>query len=169
MTLATLQRLTLELIGLLEYCETYKPIIQGVSLNKGLVKHLICAFFININDTEVLFRAGIPYWFVHPLRNLSCIRVDERVAVSTPSLESYDLSMRGSLIIYEGPADIFAQHGAVMRNSVGLGLGCNVFKESSSHPPTASADFRPTQLTHTKRKKKSHMPCKLLSKWLSFH
>ena len=68
----TLQHLSLELIGLMSYCETYKPIMMGSvpSPGKGHAHELMGAFVTSLWDAERLHQARIPFWFVHPTCDL---------------------------------------------------------------------------------------------------
>lgn len=115
--------------------------MQGVDHNKGCTEHLIGAFVTSVKDAELLYQAGIPYWFVHSVRNVLRIRVNKLAGVASPLLKPCDLGMPGSSVIYEGPASIVAQHNTVMKcSNTGLSLSFNVFKESAtfSSPAVAS-------------------------------
>ena len=165
MSCAVLQRLTLELVGLIEYCEKFKLVMQGLAHNQGLAKHLMGAFVTKVSDTELFYHAGIPFWFVHPVRNLLRIRVDEERIATVPSLHPDASSyMQGSSVIYEGPADIVAQHKVVMQHAnMGPGLSFNVFQESTqprSLPvsPVVASSSGPIR----GRKKNGNAPCKSL-------
>ncbi len=55
--------------------------MNAQSPSHPLARGLMGAFIVNVTDAELFFRAGIPYYVVHPVRNLSRIRVDCEVPV----------------------------------------------------------------------------------------
>ena len=94
-----MQCLSLELAALIIYCEKYKLMIQGIDRYVGFAQDLMGAFVTQIQDAERLFRAGIPYWFVHPVSDLLRVRVDQTMGLAYPETTEY---MPGSSVIYEG-------------------------------------------------------------------
>ncbi len=154
-TCTLLQRLTLELLGLVEYCQIYKPIMQGVARNRGCAEHL----------TELLYQVGIPFWLVHPVRNLPRICIDKLADVVPPPLELYESCMSGLSVIYEGPVDIVAQHNAVMQHAnTGPGLS---FKESAIPRPLPVAASNTSGPVCSQKKKRVAL-CKLFSTTIVF-
>ena len=124
---ATLQRLSLELIGLMDYYEKYKPIMMGVVPSPSThASELMGAFVTSLQDAERLFQARIPFWFVHPLRHLLCIRVNNLTPLSSAEAGP---DIPGSTVLYEGPADLVVQYKAIIKHCRYMGSS-NVFRES---------------------------------------
>lgn len=153
----TLQRLSLELVALIMYCEKYKPMIQGTDRCTGFARDAMGAFVTKVQDAERLFRAGIPYWFVHPVRNLLRIRIDNSMGPAFPEFEDY---MPAAPVIYEGPPDLFAQHQAIMQHFGHLGSR-NIFRES------ILPEFSVVSSTSTPiDRKKRNAPCTLIDYYM---
>lgn len=94
----SLQHYCIELLRLLDYCEQFKPMITGSVHSPGFDN-----VYNNLN-AKLLFRAGIPYWFVHPIHNLGQVQVDHLEEIIKPL--NYDKMPKLNLvIIYEGPAN----------------------------------------------------------------
>ncbi len=149
-TATSFKRLFLELIGLLDYCQVYKNRMEATYQSRqGNNDHrLMGAFVVRIPDAELLFRAGIPFYFVHPVRALSRIRVDEERPYWPLEENSvgWEDHVPACTHIYEGPLDIKAQFLAITHFHANfLGFG-NAFSESANHssdaPRTMSGPIR---------------------------
>lgn len=111
-------------------------------------RRLMGTFVVRISDAELLFRAGIPFYFVHPVRALSRICVDEERPY-WPLKENgvqWEDHLPACTHIYEGPLDIKAQFLAITHFHTNfLGFG-NAFSESANHsndaPQTMSGPIR---------------------------
>ena len=111
--------------------------IEGSEPQGAFSADIMGAFVINFAHAEWLFCVGIPYWVVHPVRNLLHIHVD-RLDDSVCAEDRVTMQpMLGTDVIYEGPADLVAQYQAISQTA-GQCLGFdNPFKETSQ-PPTVS-------------------------------
>lgn len=159
-TACTFQHLFLELLGLLQYCEVYKPLMNTPGTSQPVATGIMGAFVMHVSDAELFFRAGIPYYMVHPVRNLSRICVDYEAPVRLMNDEERWMDkIPPSHVIYEGPLDIKAQYKAVARyGSSFFGFG-NAFKESSNGNDHPSSETQGTAKSTLKDKPRNH-PCK---------
>ena len=67
-SLRLVQRIWLELHGLMEYVDKYLPFMEGRAPPTEQLADVIGCFVHTAHDAERLFTAGIPYWMVCPLR-----------------------------------------------------------------------------------------------------
>ena len=102
--------------------------INGSTPSRSFDKTQIGVFVYNNHDAELLYQAGIPYWFMHPTSHLAHIRVDELEDFIYPA--DYD-DQPDSEIIYEGSADLHAIHHAILKY--------NSLKAESQNPFVQSA------------------------------
>ncbi|KAF9042390.1 hypothetical protein BJ165DRAFT_1406053 [Panaeolus papilionaceus] len=68
-TLAELQRYYLELVGLLDYMEVYKPRMDGSHPRPPTVASTIGCFTTKPRVVEEFTAAGLPVWYMRPLKN----------------------------------------------------------------------------------------------------
>lgn len=97
-----------------------------------VARHLIGTFLITAADAKLFFCAGIPFYIVHPVRNLPRICMDNLVPVNSQVHKAVEWSDKAPLylIIFEGPVDVKALYNAVFQYNAGhFGFG-NTFKES---------------------------------------
>ncbi|THV02559.1 hypothetical protein K435DRAFT_963060 [Dendrothele bispora CBS 962.96] len=110
---AALQRTFLELHALLDYCETYKPRMEGRSEAASERAPVIGAFVSDYNRASQLFRAGIPFWFIHPVQSLPRVSVAELAPfVSVDTMCQIECEF-GAPVIYSGVQDLEAQYRAI--------------------------------------------------------
>ena len=67
-SLRLVQRLWLELHGLMEYVDRYLPFMEGRAPPAERLANVMGCFVFTAHGAERLFAAGIPYWMVRPLR-----------------------------------------------------------------------------------------------------
>ncbi|THU92089.1 hypothetical protein K435DRAFT_567148, partial [Dendrothele bispora CBS 962.96] len=72
-----LQRTFLELHALLDYCEVFKPQMEGRATPASQRAPLLGVFVSDYSQASQLFRAGIPFWFIHPVQSLPQVSVAE--------------------------------------------------------------------------------------------
>ena len=137
----SLQRYALELLGLLDYCEIFKPMINRTARCPGFDNSRLGAFVYNTHDAELLFRAGLPYWFVHPCAKLPQVRVDHLDDVFKPKNPN-ELPDSKSDLLYEGPADVEAIHKAIVAHTTMKSEASNPFHPASS---SNADEKRPSQ------------------------
>ena len=127
----SLQRYSLELLGLLDYCQLFKPMINGTACCPGFDNSRLGAYVYNNHDAELLFRVGLPYWFVHPCVELAQVRVDtlEEIFKLKNSNEVPDSKAD---ILYKGPADIETIHKAIVSYTTMKSEASNPFQLASS-------------------------------------
>ncbi|THU96447.1 hypothetical protein K435DRAFT_858563 [Dendrothele bispora CBS 962.96] len=110
------QRIFLELLALLDYCEVYKPRMKGDNLAEvaePTAEPIVGAFTWDINDAELLFLARIPFWFIHKVEDVP------RVSVAKLSVPvSFDTLCRNESlflepVIFRGVPSIQAQYAAI--------------------------------------------------------
>ena len=70
-SLRLVQRLWLELYGLMEYVDKYLPSMDGLAPPLEQQANVIGCFVRTAYSAEQLFAAGIPYWFVREIRTFS--------------------------------------------------------------------------------------------------
>lgn len=137
----TVQRLHLELIGLIHYCTIYKPRIaehaSGVSTTSSLpTNSLVGAFVDSTFHAELLFKAGIPFWFVHPVSALRRLRIDQVAYVL--GLDIFETAPSRPPI-WEGPSvDTTAVHQAIWAASGCFNSAGSIFKVTVSPTPLKS-------------------------------
>lgn len=66
-TVVELQRYYLELLGLLDYMEVYKPRMDGIQPPSSTVTNTIGVFASKPRIVEEFMSAGLPVWYIRPL------------------------------------------------------------------------------------------------------
>ncbi|KAK7444555.1 hypothetical protein VKT23_015233 [Stygiomarasmius scandens] len=113
MAVAGLQRMFLELLALLDYCEIFKPRMLGQSPPSHSPAPVIGAFTWNIDSAGMLFAAGIPFWFVHRVSavpNVSVMKLAPLLATDTVCSEESPFT---TPVIFQGVANVEAQYKAI--------------------------------------------------------
>jgi len=113
------QHCYLELLGLLDYLEIYKPRMDGILPAATTVANCFGAFTHAPNVVQDFFTAGLPVWFTQPLRpGQFPHNVLNMVAPFEPAKFLYiDQPNPPSPIIYDGPSNVYKKHNALHRFS----------------------------------------------------
>ncbi|THU94992.1 hypothetical protein K435DRAFT_142692 [Dendrothele bispora CBS 962.96] len=117
MAVVGLQRVFLELHTLLEYCEVFKPRMNGQSppVSSSSPAPVLSAFTWSVDEAGMLFDAGIPFWFVHPVSavpNVSVGRLKPFIPLSSICCEESSLA---APVIYKGVPNVEAQYSALTK------------------------------------------------------
>ncbi|THU83092.1 hypothetical protein K435DRAFT_871653 [Dendrothele bispora CBS 962.96] len=112
---ASVQRLWLELYALLDYCQVYKPRMNDSVNSPSLSSpdNLLGAFVWDINHAELLFRARIPFWYIHDVNDVPKVSVEKLAPlVSFTSVCQSDSSFVEP-VIFRGVPNVQAQYTAI--------------------------------------------------------
>ena len=130
-TVKTIQCLHLELIGLIDYCTVYKPRIAthtSGTVPSPSVSTVVGAFVDSTLYAEMLFKAGIPFWFVRPVSSLMRVRVDQ---LADPlGIDIFEIASSRPPIWEGGSIDTVAIHKAILTASGCFTSAGPVFKTS---------------------------------------
>ncbi|KAF5336277.1 hypothetical protein D9758_014498 [Tetrapyrgos nigripes] len=155
-TIASLQRLFLELHALLEYCTIYKPRMAGKSLPASIAAAVVGAWTSNLEAAEALFRAGIPFWFLRRVDEVPAVSVGKLASLVVPDNLCLDNAPFPEPIIYRtGVPNTELQYSAIHKH---LNSAFNTYSpfESSAEsrlqitPPSALVLSGPQRTTPSK-------------------
>jgi hypothetical protein len=156
-----MQRIYLELTGLLNYMEHYH--LRSTSL--GTINNIIGAFTHDPLVCKCFYKAGIPIWFIRPYSALTSIRIRALAPVTKPVGVSplEPLSRPVYPTIYCGQGDVLEKYIALGRNVLGYLKYLNPFGFLHVKPLTAPLPVTvPSQ--HEIRAQR-YTPCKFHPSW----
>ncbi|THU90467.1 hypothetical protein K435DRAFT_864266 [Dendrothele bispora CBS 962.96] len=110
---ASVQRLFLELHALLEYCDVYKPRMEGSVATVSTPAAVIGAFTWDLDDATLLFRAGIPFWFIHSHTDIGRVAVSSLAPVSEEGDVCCQENQFPSDIVFRGVPNLRVQYSAI--------------------------------------------------------
>ncbi|THV03422.1 hypothetical protein K435DRAFT_851900 [Dendrothele bispora CBS 962.96] len=111
---ASVQRLWLELHALLDYCQVYKPRMNDRDISpSSSPDNLLGAFTWNVNHAELLFRARIPFWFLHDVKDVPKVSVGKLAPLIPFASVCQDESPFIEPSIYRGVPDVQAQYAVI--------------------------------------------------------
>ncbi|KAF5359920.1 hypothetical protein D9758_013988 [Tetrapyrgos nigripes] len=124
----SLQRTFLELLALLGYCRTYKPRMDGRENAASSPLPLVGAFVWDLDVAGQLYRAGIPFWYIHHVRDLPGVEIKTLGPLrSFDDLERKDCVF-SPRIIHTGSPDFSAQYAAIAEDTSGVFRRHNPFQ-----------------------------------------
>jgi hypothetical protein len=120
-----MQRIYLELTGLLNYMEHYRLWLMSL----GTINNIIGAFTHDLLICKHFYKAGIPVWFIRPYSALTSICIRALVPVTKPVgvLPLEPLSHPVYPAIYHGRGDVLEKYIALGRNILGYLKYLNLF------------------------------------------
>ncbi|THU83466.1 hypothetical protein K435DRAFT_784184 [Dendrothele bispora CBS 962.96] len=114
MTVVAVQRTCLELHALLEYCDVYKPRMDGSLPSAKSAAPVIGAFTWDLDDAALLFRAGIPFWFIRSRAELGAVAVSAIAPLSMHGSFSLEDPPWPSRTAFKGIPNLDAQYSAIL-------------------------------------------------------
>jgi hypothetical protein len=165
-TLAAFQRAYLELRGLLNYFERFKPCMNGLKPTPDRVQDVIGAFVWTTEHADLLFCAAIPFWMVVPSQSIDELRIKRVGSLLNPApfmvVQDFNPPMAP---IYTEEPDIAKQYTALGKDIRSSFKAANPFKESVSGVSSGSVSSQHPSKSFTGRSdtrwKRSHTskPC----------
>ncbi|THU88955.1 hypothetical protein K435DRAFT_865785 [Dendrothele bispora CBS 962.96] len=114
MLVTSIQRCALELHALMAYCTIFKPKMESDPLPGVPPASVVGAFVWKHDDAALLFRAGIPFWFIHPCRDAGGVHVQGISQLANRDnvcLAECDYPVE---VIFNGLPNVELQYAAVM-------------------------------------------------------
>ncbi|THU83067.1 hypothetical protein K435DRAFT_844177, partial [Dendrothele bispora CBS 962.96] len=137
-TLVTaVQRIFLELHALLEYCDVYKMRMEGSADPVKTPAAVVGAFTWDLDDAALLFRAAIPFWFIHCHTDIGRVAVSALAPVLTEGHVCSRDSQYPSKIIFKGVPNLRVQYSAI-HSSIDEVFRTYLPFQPSSNAPCAS-------------------------------
>ncbi|KAK7468907.1 hypothetical protein VKT23_003404 [Stygiomarasmius scandens] len=110
---AAVQRMFLELLALLDYCQVYKPRMNGSNSSSSEPEPLVGAFTWDINDAELLFLARIPFWFIRKVEEVPKVSVAKLSPLVPIALVCQDECPFPEPVVFCGVPNIEVQYTAI--------------------------------------------------------
>ncbi|THV00624.1 hypothetical protein K435DRAFT_932410, partial [Dendrothele bispora CBS 962.96] len=169
-TLVTaVQRIFLELHALLEYCDVYKPRMDGSADPVKTPAAVVGAFTWDLDDAALLFRAGVPFWFIHCHSDIARVTVSALAPVLTEGHICSRESQYPSKIIFKGVPNLRVQYSAIQSSVDEVFRTFSPFQSYSNftcNRPTRTLTINGPDRTRPTTDKRSR-PCECL--WFVFY
>ncbi|TFK27634.1 hypothetical protein FA15DRAFT_701834 [Coprinopsis marcescibilis] len=134
---AELQRFYRELTGMLDFLRIYRPRMNGLTAPATSTADRLGAFTFDPNIVQEFASAGLPVWFIRPIKDLYHVRIEEVVQLQSPQgLLEFKPSKPRFPTIFRGKATNPRRTDEI-RVASRIALHCSdVFAESDSPPPS---------------------------------
>ncbi|THU91867.1 hypothetical protein K435DRAFT_863032 [Dendrothele bispora CBS 962.96] len=169
-TLVTsVQRIFLELHALLEYCEVYKPRMESSASTVKTPAAVVGAFTWDLDDAALLFRAGIPFWFIHSHTDIGRVAVSALAPVSEEGCVCSEDNQFPTDIIFRGVPNPRVQYTAIHASIDEIFRTFSPFHSQNtpgsirSPPPTADLGPERTRSVTDNRSRPYNRPSKKVS------
>ncbi|THU99405.1 hypothetical protein K435DRAFT_855690 [Dendrothele bispora CBS 962.96] len=147
----SLQRTFLELQALLDYCLVFKPSMEGRDGAVSSPHSVIGSFVWDLDIAAQLYRAGIPFWFIHSVSDVARIAVKRL----TPLL-SFDKINRNDCpfvapVVFKGVPNLGAQYAAISEDAAGAFRTFSPFNLAASSSLVMNTGPQRTQRSHSNK------------------